>query len=216
MEAIPWRIGEDPNILLWIWETEHFKAQIQTDSYRQSFSWFIKDYTQGIESTLADGYQHNFKESEEAIREVLGKSYPKKLGYDKYSGYFATTFTIFSGEKIDFGPLEATSVVVKVRVSDNKGGIKERSISGMLHVIHYSIEVAPEHGQAMKIPPSRIISVKKEYGGYAKPREADDSLARGLRIYPGNVTPGCTGKPGMLDNTVEHPTRAARCPIHES
>jgi hypothetical protein len=216
MEAIPWRLGEDPNISLWLWEAEHFKAKIQTDSYRQSFSWEVFDLSQGYDSSLADGFQHSFRSAEEAVREVIGKSYPASLGYMKYAGHFATTFKIFTGERIDFGPMEATSVVLTVRVADKKtGDIKERQISGMIHVIHYTIEISPEHGQTMRIPPSRIVAIKKEFGGYAKPKE-DDSLAKGLRIYKGKVTMGCTGKPGMLPDTVEHNTRAAHCPIHEN
>lgn len=216
MEAIPWRLGEDPNISLWLWETDYFKAKIQTDSHRKSFSWEVFDLSQGYESTLADGFQHNYRSAEEAVREVIGKSYPPALGFQKYAGHHATTFKIFTGEKIDFGPMEATSVVLTVRVADKKTGqIKERNISGMLHVIHYTIEISPEHGATMRIPPSRIVAIKKEFGGYAKPKE-DDSLAKGLRIYPGKVSVGCTGKPGMLPNTVEHSTRAPHCAIHEN
>lgn len=216
MEGIPWRLGEDPNISLWIWETDYFTAKIQTDSYRKSFSWTIIDISQGMEQSLADGFHPSFRASEEAVREVIGKSYPKKLGFSKYAGHFATTFKIFTGENIDFGPLESTSVIIMVRVPDKKkGGIKEQRIQGMLHVVNYHVEVSPENGATIRIPPSRIVSVKKEFGGFAKAKD-DDSLTRGLRIFPGKMRPGCTGKPGMFPDTVDHPTKAPHCPIHEN
>lgn len=216
MEAIPWRLGEDPNISLWIWETDYFTAQIQTDSYRKSFSWQIADVSQGFKQPLADGFEGSYRKAEEAVREVVGKSYPKSLGFAKYAGHYATTFKIFSGEKIDFGPMEATSVIMMVRVPDKRnGGIREQRIQGMLHCVNYHIEVSPEVGPTVRIPPSRIVSVKKEFGDFAKAKD-DDSLTRSLRIFPGKVLPGCTGKPGMFPDTVEHPTRAPHCAIHEN
>lgn len=215
MDSIPWRLGESTEISLWIWETEHFRAKIQTDSYRVNFLWDIVDYSQGTSDPLTDGYTGSFSESEEMVREIIGKSYPPMLGYSKYAGRFATTFTIFNKDKIDFGPMIASKVIITVRVADKQGKIREKKIVGKLGVENYTVKVSPEHGNPIRIPPSRIISVKQEFGGMAKPIQKED-LGRTLRIFPGDVTRGCTGKPGFMPNTVEHTSRAERCPIHEA
>lgn len=215
MQSIPWRLGESTEISLWVWETEHFRAKIHTDSHRVSFIWDIIDFTQGRPSPLADGFTGTFREAEEQVREVIGKSYDPMLGYLEYAGRYATTFRIFNGDEIDFGPMQATKVILAVRVADNDGKIKEKRFVGRLGVEHYNIKITPEHGNAVKIPPSRIVSVKQEFGGEVKAVKEDNPLGKSLRMYPGTVTHGCTGKLGFMDNTVEHPTKAPRCPIHE-
>lgn len=215
MDSIPWRLGESTEISLWVWETEHFISKIQTDSNRVNFLWDVVDLTQGRTISLADGFTGSFRDSEEFVREIVGKSYPPALGYLKYAGRFATTFRIFTGDKIDFGSMQASKVILTVRVADNNGKIKDKRIVGRLGIDHYSIRVTPEHGNSVLIPPTRIVSVKQEFGGDAKPVKNEDTLGKSLRIYPGEMKQGCTGKAGFMPNTVEHPHRAARCPIHE-
>lgn len=215
MRGIPWRLGESETVSLWVWETEHFKAKIQTDSHRVSFIWDIYDYSQGSSTPLADGFTGSFRESEEFVREIIGKSYPPMLGYKEYAGRFATTFTIFDKTKIDFGPLQAMKVILTVRVADNGGKIKEKRLVGKLGIDHYSLRVSPEHGSPVKVPPSRILSVKQEFGGEVKPVKEDNALGKSLRIFPGEMKTGCTGKAGFMQNTVEHSSRAPRCPLHE-
>lgn len=215
MESIPWRLGESTDISLWVWETEHFRAKIQTDGHRVNFIWNIEDYTQGHPSPLDNGYSGSFRESEEQVKEVIGKSYPPSLGYQEFAGRYATTFKIFSGEALDFGPLQATKVTLLVRVADDHGGIKEKRLIGKLGVEHYTIRLTPERGNSMLVPPSRIISVRQDVGGYVKPVKEENSLGKSLRMFKGVVGHGCTGKPGFMDGTVEHPRNSARCPIHE-
>lgn len=214
MDAIPWRLDTSSNISLWRWETDHFRAKIQTDAHRVNFLWDIDDISQGRFTPLADGHTGSFRESEDLVREIVGKSYKPTLGYAGYSGRFATTFTIFTGEKIDFGPMQSTKVFLQVRVAEGTG-IKVKRYIGRLSIDHYDIRLTPEHGNPVKVPPSRIVSVQQEFGGTVQAVQDEDALGKTLRIYPGALTTGCTGKPGFMDNTVEHPSRSPRCPIHE-
>lgn len=215
MESIPWRLGESEEISLWIWETEHFNAKIQTDRDRVRFIWRVEDHSQGVPSPLSDGFTGSLRESEAEVRELIGKSYPPSLGYHKYAGHYATTFTIFNGDKIDFGSMVAKKVILTVRIVDDSGKVKEKRLVGRLNVDHYKIRLTPEHGNPVKVPPSRIVSVKQEFGGDAKPVSEENTAGKNLRIFAGNMATGCTGKPGFMPNTVEHSKRAARCPIHE-
>lgn len=214
MLSIPWRLDTSSAMALWIWETEHFRVTVHTDQHRVNFSWDITDHSQGRPSHLADGIADSLRTAEEKIRGVIGKSYPPALGYQKYTGRFGTTFVIFTGEEIDFGPLQATKVILQVRVVEN-GSVRVKRYIGRLAINHYNIRIVPEYGNPTLIPPARITSVQREFGGPIKPVEREDVLASALRIHPGQVKSGCTGKPGFMPNTVEHPSRAARCPIHE-
>ena len=215
--SIPWMTDINKVMSLWVWDTPHFRAQITTDEIGRSFSWNITDLSQGREQALYDGFSGNFKDAENAIREVIGKSYPPKLGYRKYSGHLATTFRIFTKENIDFGPMEATKVILKVRTSNAAGNITERTIAGMLKIQNYMLEVTPDHGSGVVVPPSHIMSVKQEFGGFAKEKKITDRGGQNvLRTYQGVWSQGCTGRPGMLPNTVEHSPRAEWCPVHDA
>ena len=215
--AVPWLFEENPLLSLWIWRTPHFEAKIQTDSNANQFSWEITDLSQGAPYPLSDGFELAFRDAEFAVREIIGKSYPAKLGYKKFAGSLATTFKIFTGERIDFGPMEATQVILTVRTLNKKTNqIVERTIAGKLKIHNYVLEVSPDHGQTVRIPPTHILSVQREYGGHAQEKKDNPLNNRLLRIFEGTVTLGCTGQPGMLPNTVEHPSRAPLCPVHES
>lgn len=214
--AVPWLFQESPILSLWIWRTQHFEAKIQTDSHGNQFIWEISDLSQGTPHPLSDGLENGFRECEFAVREVIGKSYPAKLGYKKFAGALSTTFKIFTGERIDFGPMEATQIILTVRTLNKKTNqIVERTIAGKLKINNYVLEVSPDHGQTVRIPPTHILSVQREYGGHAEEKKENPFNNRLLRIYQGKVTIGCSGQPGMLPDTVEHPTRAPHCPIHE-
>lgn len=214
-ESIPWRLSDNTNIPIWVWETDHFRAVIQTNSHRTTYTWDIKDYTSGRPQVLNDGFTGSFSDSEDFVRETIGKSYKKSLGYDKYAGYHATSFRIFSQDKIDFGPLISTKVTLTVRVAGEDGKVKDKRYIGRLSVENYNIKISPEHGNAVKIPPSRIVSIKREFGADIKPVEKKETLGKTLRTYDGEPKPGCTGKRGFMPNTVEHSFSAPKCPIHE-
>lgn len=214
--TIPWEFRESETFSMWMWTTTHFKATIHTDAVARTFLWNIDNITSGEDQTevLAEGVGYEFKAAENAIREIIGKSYDPTLGYRRYAGSFATTFTIFTGEKIDFGPLEAGRVIIVVRVlSPKTGQVVLRKITGRLKVINYKLELSPEHGNTLIIPPSHIMSVAEEYAPRT-PASVSRVTSTGLRIAEGKVTRGCTGKPGSLPNTVEHGPRAPWCPIH--
>lgn len=215
---IPWVTDINKILSLWVWETPHFRVQVTTDELQNHYTWEITDLSQGRKQALYDGFSMGFKDAEKAIRETIGKSYPVSLGYRKYAGDLATTFVIFTKERIDFGPMEATRVLMKVRsLNPANGIIGERMIAGVLRIVNYTLEVIPEHGSGVTVPPSHILSIKQEYGGMATEKKQDNigNLAS-IRTYRGTVSNGCTGKPGMLPGTVEHSTRAAWCPIHDS
>lgn len=215
-EAIPWRLSsESTRVPIWVWETDHFSAIIQTDEHRMKFMWDVKDYATGHPSILAEGITGSFRDSEDYVKEIIGKSYKPNLGYLKYAGAQATTFRIFNDDRIDFGPLVSSNVTLLVRTVDHNQRVKDKRYIGRLGIEHYNIKISPEHGDTIIIPPSRIISVTREFGGPIEPVKKEDVLGKSLRIYEGTVKQGCTGKPGFMQNTVEHGLKAPKCPIHE-
>lgn len=194
--------GEDGRI--WKWDTEHFIATVIGDGL--VFQWSIENrLTQsGDPSHLALGRTRTFEESENAIREIVGKSYPRSCGYTKVAGRYAKIFDIVGGHKLDANRLDGKTCRVEVLNSDGS----TRIYSGVLRVVHYRIEIIPPSGGTVEINPSHILHV------HCKDAQADADTWLGLgRVHKGRVTPMCTGMPGIDADTVDHID--TRCPIHE-
>lgn len=203
--AIPWR---QSSVTLggsvWVWDTPHFTVTV-TGNERSCY-YRIDDKSanpSGEPETLDDGIRSSFNEAEDAVRETIGKSYPSSLGYSQYTGPYATTFTLFTGETVDFGPLSGRLLTVAVVQEDST----TVDYTGKVYPFHYSIVVEAD-GTTYKISPNHISEIRTPTG---KPV----SIAKPLdnRTVVGTVGRGCTGHPGFEAGTVEHTGRS--CPIHE-
>ena len=205
--AIPWAFLDHELLKMWVWRTEHFEVRVSADF--NSYTWVVTDYMRSPDGRfLSEGRTREFHETEDQVREVIGKSYPAKFGYMEYAGALAHTFSIATGERIDFSQFLGQRTIVTVRTADGQ----EKSFAGSVRAVHYEVHVSPGSGSAVKIQPSHIIKVATESG---KPtRTASETTYTGMgRIYKGAVVRGCSGRPGFLPNTVDH--AGATCPVHE-
>lgn len=217
--AIPWVHTLRPGVLTWTWQTDHFVARIWGTIVEQlpqpvvrSYSWELGDLIrthQDLPRILVEGMTASFEESEELIREHVGKCYDPRLGYLPFAGSYATTFTIATGERIDVEPMIGT------RCSVDMVGRETQTISGDLAVHHYVWRLRTGD-RVVEVPPEHVRRISN--------RSAVAELARGLtvsqthtgfgRIHRGEWTRGCTGTPGFDVGTVDH-AGAATCPVHE-
>ena len=207
LEPVPWTFVDHELLKVWTWLTPHFEARVTAE--QNSFSWEVNDYISGVDGEprfLTEGRSREFAEAETAVREVIGKSYPPKHGYGSYAGALATTFTIATGERVDFGLFSGSRAVVTVRLPH---GIQ--SFLGHVMVVHYEVIVTPEHGAPVKIQPAHIVKVVGEGGSSAT--EASAAYTGVGRIYRGSVRRGCSGTPGFLPDTIDH--HGPACPVHE-
>lgn len=213
-------------MILWTWLTDHFVAQIvgyanapatETGTAAvRAYEWSIADRI----SPLADGSPRplladmagEFSTAERAIREHIGKAYSPRLGYDPYTGTLATTFTIATGEHVNFAPFTGRAVTVDVF---NEHGTLTR-VSGTLTIHAYKIRVTV-HGQQVEIRPEHVNAIALVNAAHAPSGIAPSSTATvhpGGRVVTGTKTPGCTGAIGYLAGTVDH-GNAPPCPVHE-
>lgn len=207
VRAIPWAFLDHAVMKMWVWKTDHFEVRVSAGF--NSYTWVVTDFMRSTDGRfLAEGVTRDFHETEEQVRETIGKSYPPKFGYLEYAGALAHTFTIATGERINFGQFLGQRTIVTVRTPDGQ----EKSFAGSVRAVHYEVHVSPGAGSAVRIQPSHIIKVTAESG---KPtRTAADATYTGMgRIYRGAIVRGCNGKPGFLPDTVDHAGEA--CPIHE-
>lgn len=205
--AIPWAFLDHDVMKMWVWMTDHFEVRVTAGI--NSYNWVITDLMRSPEGRfLAEGVTANFGETEAQVRETIGKSYPPKFGYMEYAGALAHTFTIATGERIDFSQFLGQRTIVTVRTPQGQ----EKSFVGSVRAVHYEVHVSPTAGSAVKIQPSHIIRVVPESG---KPtRTAAQATHTGIgRLYKGPVARGCNGRAGFLPDTVDHTGDA--CPIHE-
>lgn len=206
LRPIPWAFIDHELMKIWIWRTDHFEVRVTADV--NSFSWEISDRITSPDGVfLAEGRAKDFPDAEAEIREVIGKSYPSKYGYGPYAGALATTFTIATGERVNFATLSGMRAVVTVRLADGR----DQSFIGDVRVVHYEIVVTPDTGQAVRIQPAHIVKVTGEGGGART--EAKASYTGIGRIYRGSIPRGCNGKPGFLPDTIDH--TGDLCVIHE-
>lgn len=211
---VPWEYRENDLFRTWEWNTKHFKATIISEGHTSVIlNWKVEDFTSSRSGReLASGQSLTYSDATDSVLEVIGKSYPPKLQYREYAGTLATTYTIATGDIIDFGKMESKRVTLLV---DENGTTVP--FSGSLSCVHYNIHITTKSGQIVKIPPQLIQEVREEFSSTPirgkDPKQKRDERAR---IYPGNWTQGCTGHNGFEENTVEHDPKDAWCPIHEN
>jgi hypothetical protein len=203
---IPWEHELSEIQAIWVWDTDAFTVRVLGDIHSCYFTVTDKLADPDNPEVIADGQAASFHQAEYRIRELIGKAYPQSLGFSKYAGSLATTFTISNGTRIDFGPYEGLMVTVEVFT----GKDSSTAITGELRIDNYYlsiirgttlVNVRPTHVKALS-----VVNKNKE------PRTSRFEKLSG-RTYRSNWEAGCTGKNGFLTNMVDHYNSV--CPIHE-
>jgi hypothetical protein len=226
VESIPWAFTDTPGVLLWTWVTDHFVCRItglevsnddDPDGRRviRSYGWDVSDLMhtqQGLPRRLVDGIARTFEEAEASVREHVGKCYDPRLGYMKFAGPLAFTFTLSTGERIDVSPYVGTKCSVTVLMPD----AATRTVTGDLEVDHYKWRLASAEVM-LEIVPDHVVKItnRSEAAERATAITHLDSYSGIGRMYREDPRPGCTGRAGFMVGTVDH-AGAARCPIHEA
>ena len=225
VEAIPWHFTDEPGVLLWTWTAPHFVARIRgqevagpdSDPDRRlvrSFQWDLADLVhrhQGLPRMLVEGAAASFDEAEDYVREHVGKAYDPSLGYRRYAGALAYTFTLSTGERIDVRPFIGTPCVVTVLLPDRT----HQTVAGDFSVHHYQWRLTTSSHE-IDIIPDHVVSLTNRSAAADRAAEVTRlSTYTGIgRIYREDPRPGCTGRPGFEVGTVDH-AGSPRCPLHE-
>jgi hypothetical protein len=181
----------------------------------RSYRWDVSDLMrtqQGLPRLLIEGFASSFEEAESAVREHVGKCYDSRLGYRRFAGELAFTFTISTGERIDIGEYIGTNCAVTVLMPDGA----TRTVSGDLDVDHYKWRLSTAEA-IMEIFPDHVVRIsnRSEMAERATAITHLDSYSGIGRMYREDPRPGCTGRAGFMVGTVDH-AGAPRCPIHEA
>jgi hypothetical protein len=224
-EPVPWTFTDSPGVLVWTWLTDHFVARITGTEVENAddpegrriirwYGWDLSDLirtNQGVPRLLIEGNATTFEEAEALIREHVGKGYDPRLGYRRFAGPLAFTFTLSTGDRVDVTEYIGTRCAVTVLMPDRS----ERTVSGDFDVSSYKWRLtSPE--EVLEILPEHVVRVtnRSEAAERATAITRNDSYSGIGRIYREEQRPGCTGKPGFMMGTVDH-AGAPRCPIHE-
>ena len=233
LEPIPWSFTDSPGLLLWTWVTDHFVARIvgaEVDAtagvaaelapglagrrFVRSYSWDVSDLmrrNQDLPRLLIEGTTETFAAAELLVREHVGKLYDARLGYRRFSGPLAFTFTLSTGAKLDVSSLIGTRCAVTVLLPDRT----ERTVSGDFDVQHYTWRLStPE--SVLEIVPEHVVRISNRSDAAERASEItrNDSYSGIGRMYREDPRPGCTGRAGFAVGTVDH-AGAPRCPLHE-
>lgn len=213
-EPVPWIHKPSSLASSWTWDTPHFTVTIFAEGMmsKPMYNWKISDKSSGFSKPFENGIELSFAQAVNGVLEVIGKSYPRTLGYQAYAGALATTFTIADGKKYDFGSVIGETVILKALDADNR----EVTITGIFDIIHYEFAVSYGDSQLM-IPPSQVVDVLKEFGRSSLikyDRNSEPTRTSTGRIVHEEWQKGCTGKPGFRPGTTVHPPDAPYCSIH--
>lgn len=226
VEPMPWTFTDAPGVLVWTWLTPHFVARVtgtevanedDPDGRRfiRSYQWDLSDLVrtvQGLPRLLVNGESAEFEDAERSIREHVGKCYDPRLGYRKFAGPLAYTFTLSTGEVVDVSEFIGTRCAVTVLMPDRT----ERTVAGDFEVTHYKWRVAAPD-RIMEIVPEHVLRITNR----SDAAERATLIVRGElysgigRMYREDPRPGCTGRAGFNVGTVDH-AGAHRCPLHEA
>lgn len=225
-EPIPWTFTDAPGVLLWTWVAEHFTARISGTEVGnegepggrriiRSYSWEVSDLMrmhQGVPRLLVEGTSPSFEEAEAQVREHVGKLYDPRLGYRRFAGSLAFTFTLSTGDRVDVSEYLGTRCAVTVLMPDRA----QRTVTGDLDVQHYKWRLTtPE--QILEIVPEHVLRItnRSAVAERATAITRNDSYSGIGRIYNEEARRGCTGRPGFAMGTVDH-AGSPRCPLHEA
>ncbi|MHB1067660.1 MAG: hypothetical protein ACYC2Z_09600 [Candidatus Nanopelagicales bacterium] len=224
VEPMPWSFTDSPGVLMWTWLTPHFVARITGTEVAggeidrrvvRSYAWDVSDLvrtSQGLPRTLVEGTASGFEEAELCVREHVGKCYDPRLGYRRFAGPLAFTFTLTTGERLDVSGYIGTRCTVTVLMPDRT----ERAVAGDFAVSHYKWRLV-SGDQVIEILPEHVLRITNR----SEAAERADAIVHGDlhsgigRIYREDPRPGCTGRAGFLLGTVDH-AGAPRCPLHEA
>jgi hypothetical protein len=226
VEPVPWTFTDEPGVLLWTWVADHFVARVVGTEVAneddplgrriiRSYAWEVSDLirtNQGVPRLLVEGRATSFDEAETWVREHVGKLYDSRLGYRRFSGTLAYTFTLASGERVDVAEYVGTKCAVTVLMPD--GGT--RTVTGDLDVQHYKWRLATAE-QMLEITPEHVVRIsnRSEAAERATAITRNESYSGIGRLYREEPRGGCTGRPGFMVGTVDH-AGSPRCPIHET
>jgi len=227
LDPVPWIYSDAPGILMWTWLTDHFIAKITGAEVQgtegsavpgertiRSYSWELADLMrthQDMPRVLIEGMAASFDEADALIREHVGKCYDVRLGYGRFAGSLANTFTLATGETLDTTPLLGTRCTITVLLPG--GGSQQ--VQGDLSLEHYKWRLR-DGDQILEVTPEHVSSVvnKSEAASRAAKVVHLDTYSGIARIYRDERKAGCTGTPGFMVGTVDH-AGAPRCPVHE-
>jgi hypothetical protein len=204
MTPIPWSHTITEFGALWKWATPHFEVMVNGDG--RAYYYTISDKSTGTLKPFADGTGASFEQAEQLIRGIIGKAYDPALGYQHYTGFYATTFVLANGQPLDLAPFVGKAIEVEV-IIPNKG---RQVYTGIAQIKHYEL-ILVNGGLAVKIAPVKITRI-----GYVvdlKPDSKPEFEKIVGRTYKGGLLPGCNGNLGFMPDTVDH--SGLSCPIHE-
>lgn len=233
LEPIPWVFTDTPRVVLWSWCTPQFLVKIvamegtslandlDADNsltaarHVKSYEWEIGDLirpNQGLPRVFAYGITSTFSAAEDSIREHVGKAYAIKYGYMKFAGTLANTFETTDGQIVDFTRFINTDCMLTIRQPNGS----DRKISGVLTVNHYKIRLKSDW-RVLEVRPEHIVSAANasDIASRAIALRKQNTHSGIGRIHNTDKTPGCTGTPGFLPNTVDH-AGCNECPVHET
>lgn len=154
-KLVPWLFTETKGFRTWIWETQHFVAKIIGEGHDTiTFSWQIIEKSEKGDFIFETSQSRNFREAELEIVETIAKSWDRKLGYVEYAGDLAYTYTIASGEKINFEKFIGNHVNIKYSSSYD-----EAESNGILGLKNYNILIKQENGKVIVVPPGAIRNI---------------------------------------------------------
>ncbi len=216
-KPIPWIMKSSAIVSSWSWETEHFIATVLAEglSERKMYTWKIADKSSGHPVPFESNTTGSFDESVEELLDVIGKAYDRKLGYQAYAGTLATTFKVFDGRKIDFGPIIGRNVTMYIK---NDADLDDDIIlNGQLDVDHYDITIHTSDNTLTRVPPSYVKIINDEFSlsNALDENEINGRVSKNGKIFQGDWQRGCTGKPGFNPHTVVHGPGDQFCPIHQ-
>jgi hypothetical protein len=213
-KAAPWVFSENAFMKTWIWKTPHFETRI-ISSPAGDFTWKVVDITGSEPNTIGTSEVQSFQDAEDEVLEVIGKSYPRKLGYQAYAGDLATTFTLHNGQRIDLGRYYGQNVILTV--FNKKSPMTPHTIAGILTINFYKVLIKTDTNSQVSIPPEYIMQIRKEYDSTNALIEETKASARvnEKRIIQENWRPGCTGQAGFKVGTIIHSPSDDPCPFHD-
>ena len=165
----------------------------------RSYAWDLSDLirtNQGLPRLLVEGTSPPFEEAEELVREHVGKCYDPRLGYRRFAGSLAFTFTLSTGERVDVAEYIGTRCAVTVLMPDRS----ERTVTGDFDVSHYKWRLAsPE--EVLEIVPEHVMRItnRSEAAERATAITRNDRYSGIGRMYREEPKPGCTGTAGVHD-----------------
>lgn len=210
--SVPWIYADTLLVKSWTWKTTHFDAKILSGGNGDGYSWKVTDKTGASPKTLNSGEELDFVAAEAQILELVGKAYPRSLGYHAYAGDLATTFVLQNGKKINLGSFSGSNVIVEVYNKNNPQ--TPYIVSGIFTLKNYKAIVKTDTNN-IAISPEQIMNIRKEYNSDEALIVKSVNETALSRVINEEWRPGCTGQPGFRSGTLIHKAGDESCPFHD-